>query len=327
MLQDVIELRERKWVSRNQVAAPATIAQIHVAAAKEKAAQEKESFNRSMTMTRGGSKRGGDRGEVGPDGWTATASRPPPKAGDLSNFGKISKASTMTFGPSSVFAAGRGKVTDKKESLSRVSSNSNMFSMLQNSEVPSESALSKAGTSEPARERKRLVLQPRTVPLGGGDSGGPASESAESSSESEVDEEEPVMSESEAKKKIEEDIKEFFGVRNLDEAEEYFSALSPDHHFRLVDKVVSQAIESKQADAQLVADFFERASSKDLCSAASFEEGFGPIAELVEDIAIDAPKAWNLLAIMIKGASLDNDAHGRLASKTSDSDKLIGLLA
>ena len=27
--QDVIELREHKWVSRTQVAAPATIAQIH----------------------------------------------------------------------------------------------------------------------------------------------------------------------------------------------------------------------------------------------------------------------------------------------------------
>jgi len=27
--QDVIELRERKWVSRNQVAAPSTIAQVH----------------------------------------------------------------------------------------------------------------------------------------------------------------------------------------------------------------------------------------------------------------------------------------------------------
>jgi len=27
--QDIIELRERKWISRNLVAAPSTIAQIH----------------------------------------------------------------------------------------------------------------------------------------------------------------------------------------------------------------------------------------------------------------------------------------------------------
>jgi hypothetical protein len=31
VLQDVIELRDRKWVTRNLVAAPATIAQIHEA--------------------------------------------------------------------------------------------------------------------------------------------------------------------------------------------------------------------------------------------------------------------------------------------------------
>ncbi|KAL0955886.1 hypothetical protein HGRIS_002084 [Hohenbuehelia grisea] len=326
MLQDVIELRDRKWVSRNQVAAPTTIAQIHEAAAKEKAAAEKDYNNRSLGMSRGGSKRGGDRGEVtGPDGWTATASRPPPKAGDLSNFGKISKAAPMTFGPSSVFA-GRGKGADKKESLSRVSSSSNMFSMLQNSDAPSDSGISKAGTSEPGRERRRLVLQPRSVPVN--KTAGPAGESADASSESEADAEEaPSMSEADAKKKVQEDVKEFFAVRNLEEADNYFSALPSVHHFRLVDKVVSQAIESKEADAQLVADFFVRAASKDLCSAASFEEGIAPVAEVVEDIAIDAPKAWNLLAIMIKGASLDKDAQGRLASKTADSDKLIALLS
>ncbi|GLB37714.1 putative middle domain of eukaryotic initiation factor 4G (eIF4G) [Lyophyllum shimeji] len=48
MLQDVIELRERKWVSRAVIAAPMTIAQIHEAAAKEKAAAEKESYQRQL---------------------------------------------------------------------------------------------------------------------------------------------------------------------------------------------------------------------------------------------------------------------------------------
>ncbi|KIK09261.1 hypothetical protein K443DRAFT_83134 [Laccaria amethystina LaAM-08-1] len=36
MLQDIIELRERKWISRNAVAAPATIAQIHETVSCEK---------------------------------------------------------------------------------------------------------------------------------------------------------------------------------------------------------------------------------------------------------------------------------------------------
>ncbi|KAG2043918.1 armadillo-type protein [Suillus americanus] len=75
MLQDVIELRDRGWMSRN--AAPMTIATIHVPAAKGKAAAEKRSFNGRQGMFRG-SFRGGVRGgfrrgdsrnrEHGPDG-------------------------------------------------------------------------------------------------------------------------------------------------------------------------------------------------------------------------------------------------------------------
>ena len=87
--------------------------------------------------------RGGDRGEfaqVGPDGWAVAGSgsvapRPPPKIGDLSNFGKISKAQPMTFGPGNVFPGKKG-IESKRESISRTSSSSKMFSMLsQNTEA------------------------------------------------------------------------------------------------------------------------------------------------------------------------------------------------
>ncbi|KAF8967966.1 hypothetical protein BDZ97DRAFT_484089 [Flammula alnicola] len=328
MLLDLIELRDRKWITRNSVAAPATIAQIHEAAAKEKAAAEKESYQRQISMSRGGSRRGGDRNEypqVGPDGWAVAgggsgAPRPPPKAGDLSNFGKISKAQPMTFGPSSVFAGKKGGAeSSKRESISRTNSNSNMFSMLSSQAPEPSEAATKA--AEPA-QRRRLVLQPRSKPV--------ESETADSQSPapgSDAEEEAPAeMTEEEAKKKIAEDSKEFFGVRNLDEAEVYFSNLPAQHHHRLVDTLVSKAIESKEADAQLVSDFFARAVENKLSSAAAFEEGFTPIAELIDDIAIDAPKAFQLFALMIKGASLDEERRSNLASKSMDSDKLLALL-
>ena len=90
-------------------------------------------------MSRGGSRRGGDRGEFsqqGVDGWAVAGNggpRAPPKVGDLSNFGKINKTTAMTFGPSSVFA-GENLKEGKRESISRTSSSSNMFSMLQSTE-------------------------------------------------------------------------------------------------------------------------------------------------------------------------------------------------
>ncbi|KAF8918221.1 hypothetical protein CPB85DRAFT_1283095 [Mucidula mucida] len=326
MLQDVIELRERRWINRKAVAAPATIAQIHEAAAKEKAVAEKESYQRQMTMSRGGSRRGGDRGDqqqVGPDGWTTAGSAPraPPKAGDLSKFGQISKGSTapMTFGPQSTFSSGK---KDKRESIQRTNSSSqNMFSMLQNSEASAEPSAPKEPT-----QRKKLVLAPRSKPV--------ESTTAETEQGSDDEVESPTeesaapeMAVADAKKKIEEDLKEFFAVRNLDEAEDYFSSLPALHHHLLVDKLVSFAIESKEADAQLVGDFFARASSKSLCASAAFEQGIASVAEFLDDIAIDAPKAPNLLAIMITGADLSEEQRTQIASKSEGSAKLLELIS
>lgn len=135
------------------------------------------------------------------------------------------------------------------------------------------------------------------------------------------------MSDEAAKKKIDEDSKELFGVRNLGEAEVYFSALPAQHHHKLVDKLVSTAVESKEADAQLVSDLFGVAASKNLCSSAAFEEGLESTAEIIEDIAIDAPKAFELFAIMVRGASLDEERRTRLASKSEASEKLLLLLS
>lgn len=294
-------------------------------------------------MSRGGSRRGGERGQFdqqpGADGWAVAGgsgpARPPSKAGDLSNFGKINKATPMTFGPSSVFA-GKKDPKGRAESLTRSNSSSNMFSML-NSEAAADAGpakmsrppsrktsvdLSQSGIVEPP-QRKKLQLLPRSKPT----EEEVAPVSASPSEEDEV--EETGMSEADAKKKIDEDSKEFFSVRNLEEAEEYFTHLTDEHRFRLVDKLVLSAIESKEADAQLVGNLLSRAVSKGLCEMATLEDGFMPAAELLGDIAIDAPKAFNLMAIMMKGAGLDKDDErkARIAAKSADSDKLVALLS
>ena len=129
-----------------------------------------------------------------------------------------------------------------------------------------------------------------------------------------------------ATQEIKEDVKEFFNVRNLDEAEIYFSTLPSRYHRSVVNKLASSAVESKEPDAKLVADLFTRAKSKGLCSPDAFEEGLTPIAEIIEDIAIDAPKAWALFATMVNGAELDEEHRTRLASKSTDSDKLLASL-
>ncbi|KAG7091123.1 hypothetical protein E1B28_010177 [Marasmius oreades] len=337
MLQDVIELRERKWATRSTVtAAPQTISQIREQAIK--ADQAKETYARNLSMSRSGSRRGAERPEAAtnPEGWAVAGGggnvRPPSKAGDLSKFGQISnKGAPMTFGPSSVF----NKKEAKRESLSRTNSSANMFQMLQNDAV-AEGSTSR-GSRPPSRkssidlthggmsmtdqppQRKRLILQPRSRPLED-DNHAPESEN---NSEAETEEPEAEMSEAEVKKKIAEDTKEFFAVRNLDEAEVYFQKLPPQFHYQLVDKLVSFALESKEADAQLVSDLLQRVDSKSLASPAALEDAFSSIAEFLDDVVVDAPKAPNFFALILKGAGFSDEQRTLITSKSEGNGRKV----
>ncbi|EIW54417.1 ARM repeat-containing protein [Trametes versicolor FP-101664 SS1] len=394
MLQEVIELRERKWMEKMKAAREkslsngaqsifvggsgrgggygggygrgrwsgpsarvvaggsatrqSTIAALREQIEKEKAASDKDAMNRTLSMSRGGSRRGGDRDDyqqIGPDGWAAAggpALRQPPKAGDLSNFGKINKSTPMTFGPSSVFQ--KDKTKSRESTLSRQGS-TNMFSMLSaNPEIAAEVTSAKSsrppsrkssvdlgpgGAPEATPQRKCLQLLPRSVPVDGKAELTPAGSTAGSDDEGGESTSGPSMSVEEANTQISEDLKEFFNIRDLNEADVYFTKLPAEHRHLLVDKLVTRAVESKEADAQLVADLFGKAHSKNLVSPALFEEGFKPVAEVIDDIAIDAPKALNLFAIMMKGAHLheDEERRARLTGKSMDSDKLASLLS
>jgi len=227
-----------------------------------------------------------------------------------------------------VFAGKKGdpKSALGPSALSRTNSTSNMFAMLsQGGEVLSDKK-DPAQPEEPAKRRK-INLLPRSKPVEDAkNEDSPAPSAANSDDEGDAPAS-PTMSDAEARKKIEEDSKEFFAVRNVDEAEDYFTKLPAEHQHRLIDKLVSTALDRKQADAELVADLFRRASEKELCNTAAFEDGLGQNVEMLSDIAIDVPKAFDLMAIMIKGTSLDEEQRSRLCEKSEDSDKLLTLLS
>jgi len=62
---------------------------------------------------------------------------------------------------------------------------------------------------------------------------------------------------------------------------------------------------------------------------SSFEAGFLPTAKVLDNIAIDTPKAFDFMTIMLKGAGLDKDDEQKalIAAKSSDSNKLVALLS
>ena len=236
---------------------------------------------------------------TGPVAWAMAGDSqpgPPPIAGDLSQFGKIKP--TLVVDPSSVFAG-----ENKHELFSTVSSNPDPIS----------------------HPRCSFVLESPNHRLFPQDN--PAPDNLTHTGSHNEPEGTPAAQTTEinATKKINVRVKEFFTVRRLEQTDGYFTGLPKKHHFRLVARLVTSALEGNEEDARLVAEFFARPTSRRECSPHIFEAGFVSMAETLDDIAIDAPKAFEYIAAMLKGAGLDRDKERltRIAKKVMDSDKLL----
>lgn len=101
--------------------------------------------------------------------------------------------------------------------------------------------------------------------------------------------------------RLDQDVLEFFAIRNLVEGEAYFTSLPPEHQSLLVEKIVKAAVESGRQDAILVSALFARLSEKRICSMEDFGKGFMRVTEYLDDLSIDVPRAVEWMATMLKG--------------------------
>jgi translation initiation factor 4G len=131
-----------------------------------------------------------------------------------------------------------------------------------------------------------------------------------------------VMSAEQAKRKIKEDIKELFMLRQPSEAEAYFSSLPPEFRWQLVTELVSKAIDAKPVDVQLVSDVFSVAASKSLVDEAQFSQGFTKDMEYLQDTSTDSPNAYGNIASLLKAANLSQAAVESLADKILVEDEM-----
>lgn len=296
-------------------------------------------------MGRTGSQRGGARGDFnqpGPDGWNVagnSAPRPPAKAGDLSNFGKFTNkvgGPLASMGPSSVFKKSeRGRDTPPPGAgppISRASSSANMFSMLAGGEVPADITMQRTPSGrgsarKPSADmtatgvpdtpvRKKLQLLPRSVPSTAEKEDGEVGEDGDADAEaSESAPAAPSMTEEQAKTKIDEDLKEFWSIRDIDEGVRSFEALPDEFKGKFVDKLVGKAMDSKEADVKVVAELFSRAADSGACPASAFESGIAGTIEFLDDMAIDIPQAYPLMARLLRGSKLPQESVEALADK------------
>lgn len=171
--------------------------------------------------------------------------------------------------------------------------------------------------------RRKLQLLPRTV-------GVPVASVAEPAEdfplEVTVEEPEPLpsMSESQARARVEEDIKELFQIHDLTEGVKYFESLPGEYRYLLVDKLVSK-VDAKGSDVSFIEKLFARVVDAGACDEQTFERGFAPTMEFLDDISVDVPTAYAIVARLLLAAKLSHGAIGRLAdSITHEGDRVVG---
>jgi translation initiation factor 4G len=323
MIMDVVDLRRNKWRSRKEVV-PTTIAQIHQQAARENAEKAQAAQQVRETISRGGSRSGHSRREgPQPGEWqsVSTGSRPLQRPTDFSNIGRgvsSNLSSGPSFGPASVFARGKKGGAGGTPPISRQNSSANMFAML------NEADTAAAEPAEPAPQRKKLNLKPRTKPIPGegeGDSEGEGEQSGEEE-EAEAGDAKPAMSEEDAKTKIATDLKELWGekdtggTRSVDDIVEYYRALPSEHQHLLSEKLAEDVFRiAKLRDAEVVAKGWAAALKAEAVSADDLKKGIAERMVTLDDDAIDFPQAYKSIAILMRSISLSQEEIDALLEK------------
>lgn len=332
MLLDVIELRAAGWKGRQEAAGPKSIAQIHEDAAKQKQQAEAELAARSRggPPSRGGSRRGQQRGDfpgpglaVGPDGWTSVGGAPPPprptRAGDMSAFGKIERSGSgrplsLGMGPQNFFAKKQQKSSeDGSKPPSRTNSSANMFEMLGQAENE-QSQLKDAGG---ASERPKLNLAPRTKPLPreNGQENGADDAEEDAGDEGEEEDGSPVeLDDDAASRKIGNDVKEYLQIRDVKEGVLAMKSLPQSRRSQFLTNVTEVVLNKKEDDVRVVGKLFTHARESSLLNDQDFERGFKDAGiAMLDDISIDVPSVFKFTAILLVASRLPSDKISSLA--------------
>ena len=263
-----------------------TIAEVHQAAAREQAEKTAAAAQAAReSISRGGSRPGYSRRDgPQPGEWqsVATTSRPLQRPTDFSNIGRNISSTGMpsapTFGPTSVFSKGRGKnaVGSTTPPLSRQASTSNMNKFSALGDEAGEHAADRRPSADAATEsqpqRKKLNLQPRSVPVASQDDNAETvEEDGNAQGDAEGENEEATMSLEAVEAKINRDMTELWGEkdsggsRNPDDVVEYLRSLPEEHRPLLVRRLVDDVFRiSKPKDAEIVGKAWETALQEEV---------------------------------------------------------------
>lgn len=220
---------------------------------------------------------------------------------------------------------GRQNKAAAKEEASTPSAAKNPFELL---------AQQESGSSElsppPAESsgRPRLNLKPRTVstPAGG------EAKADDEAEEGEVDEEEEAEAEGEeeseemdekTKRSIKNSVDEYLGVKMIDEGKATFSALPERHRGELVKAFVVKAVDGKKDVVETILNLLDAVSDDNLVPQEAMRDAFVQTVTDLEDIATDAPKAFDNVGALMDACNLsEQDVEYLQTQMVSNEDEL-----
>ncbi|XP_073145338.1 eukaryotic translation initiation factor-like isoform X2 [Henckelia pumila] len=127
----------------------------------------------------------------------------------------------------------------------------------------------------------------------------------------------------ELKRKITSILEEYFSIKLLDEALQCVEELqSPSYHSEVVKEAVSQGLEKSQPCVELVSKFLEHLLAKKVINETDIATGCLAYAALLDDLAIDLPKApanfGEIIGKLIIAGGLDFELLKEILSKVGD---------
>ncbi|RUS28957.1 armadillo-type protein, partial [Jimgerdemannia flammicorona] len=245
------------------------------------------------------------------DGWNAVPSTSSRKTGDLTQFGKMdrTKNTRVSTGPANgdVFANLRASepfampAEDKKYEKSVL-----MLSTVSPIGTANMSSLRTAVSEwrpgieeeEKANEEPRIKLLPRTLPILGSENHPilgtvPANET-------------PVqkMSESEAKKKIDDMLKEFWSVVDVEGLVLCIKNFPSEYHSLIITEILFTTISKKKNEVKMMAKAFRMLADEKSVSKDSFETSFDSFVGFIDDISTNVPTVFEHIRILLTGARM-----------------------
>ena len=301
MLMDVIDLRKNNWVPLHDTSAPKSIAEIHADVAKEAQQKEHERIQREMQPRRRGPPPR-ERGAFSSDGWSTVGNNanPPQRGGRGGDSGAFGKGADRSGGGRTAGNAPQGVLGRKnagKNSGSEApapTQTTNMFNLL------NQGGDAAAHTEEP--QRPKLQLQPRTKPVE--PEGGEAHESREEPSKT---------SEEDLKRKIDNDVKEYLAIRDIEEGVQSIVALPAEHHASFVNALTANVLDKKQQDVDDAAHLLGTLVERNVLSLDSLAAGFKDQVTMLDDTSMDAPSAYSFMAVLLVDSGLPKEQIETLA--------------